>query len=36
LTMPRFLVRGQTYELNPKQVQEFMASLSKPNPERKV
>ncbi len=28
LTMPRFLTRGQTYELTPKQVTEFIASLS--------
>jgi len=27
LTMPRFLVRGQTYELSPKQVTEFLATL---------
>ncbi|MBA2648007.1 MAG: pseudouridine synthase [Legionella sp.] len=27
LTMPRFLVRGQSYELTPKQVSEFLASL---------
>lgn len=27
LTMPRFLTRGQTYELSPKQVTEFLASL---------
>lgn len=27
LTMPRFLVRGQSYELSPKQVTEFLASL---------
>lgn len=29
LTMPRFLVRGQTFELNPKQVTEFLESLPK-------
>jgi 23S rRNA pseudouridine2605 synthase len=29
LSMPRFLTRGQTYELKPKQVTEFIASLSK-------
>ena len=29
LSMPRFLARGQSYELNPKQVIEFLASLSK-------
>lgn len=28
LTMPRFLTRGQTYELSPKQVTEFLGSLS--------
>ena len=27
LTMPRFLTRGQAYELNPKQVHEFLESL---------
>lgn len=27
LTMPRFLVRGQTYELSPKEVSDFIASL---------
>jgi len=29
LSMPRFLTRGQTYELNPKQVTEFINSLPK-------
>lgn len=29
LTMPRFLTRGQSYELTPKQVNEFIASLPK-------
>lgn len=29
LTMPRFLTRGQSYELSPKQVTEFLGSLSK-------
>lgn len=31
LTMPRFLVRGQCYELNPKQVTEFLATLPSAN-----
>ncbi|HRD68598.1 MAG TPA: pseudouridine synthase [Legionella sp.] len=29
LTMPRFLTRGQSYELNPKQVADFLATLPK-------
>lgn len=29
LSMPRFLIRGQTYELTPKQVTEFLATLPK-------
>lgn len=33
LTMPRFLARGKTYELTPKEVSEFIASLPSANPE---
>ncbi|MDP3267751.1 MAG: pseudouridine synthase, partial [Legionella sp.] len=29
LSMPRFLTRGQSYELNPKQVADFLATLPK-------